>query len=196
MIELYSGTPGSGKSLRAAYKMINWLNRGKTVIANFPIDYCYFKKPVGKFYFRENDRLTVKLLKAYAKKKHVLGKEHQTLLIIDECASMFNCRCWDDKARAKWILFFQQHRKLGYDVILISQQDRLLDRQIRSFIEIEWKHRALRHYKTFGFLLSLVFGGLFVAVEYWYGPKLRCGSEMFLLNRKKAKIYDTFKIFE
>lgn len=199
MIYLYSGTPGSGKSLRAAYKLIESIKIGKSVIANFPIDETYFKprkKPYGNFDYVNNQELTVDFLKTYAKLFHEPYREHQTLLIIDECASIFNSRSWDKGDRQEWIYFFQQHRKLGYDVILISQNDRLIDRQIRAFIETEWKHRAIKNYKTFGFLLSSFTGGMFCAVEYWYGMHLRCGSEMFFINRKKAKIYDTYKIFE
>ena len=85
---------------------------------------------------------------------------------------------------------------MNYDIILISQSDRLIDRQIRAFIETEYKHRALKNYKLFGQILSLIFGGLFVSVEYWYGPNLKCGSEFFLLNRKKARVYDTMKMFD
>lgn len=37
MIELYSGTPGSGKSLHAAQKIKQWLEIiGEPVITNFP----------------------------------------------------------------------------------------------------------------------------------------------------------------
>jgi len=198
-VTLYSGTPGSGKSLRAAYKIISWLKSGRAVIANFPIDETYFskcRKKVGDFTYFDNQELTVKMLKEYSKEHHKPFREHQTLLVIDECAAMFNTRTYGRADRMDWIFFFQQHRKLGYDVILISQSDRLIDRQIRAFIETEYKHRAIKNYKTFGWLISLICGGLFVAVEYWYGAHLRCGSEMFLLNKKKAAIYDSFKIFE
>lgn len=198
MINLYSGTPGSGKSLYAAYDVISWLKRGKNVIANFPIDMGYFKhcKHLGQFIYLPNSELTVAALKAFARDNHKLGKEGQTLIVIDECAVMFNSRSWDRSDRAEWITFFQQHRKLGYNVVLISQNDRLIDRQIRAFIETEYKHRNIRNYKLFGLLLSIFTGGMFVRVEYWYGCRLRCSSEVFFLNRRKAKLYDTTMIFE
>ena len=196
-IDIYTGTPGSGKSLHCAYKMIGLLKLRKNLIANFPIDLGYFKKKkIGKFLYLNNQELTPKYLKEYAKENHKIGREHQTTLIIDECAAIFNSRSWDKGDRMEWIYFFQQHRKLGYDVILISQNDRLIDRQIRAFIETEYKHRAIKNYKTFGFLLSFFLGGMFCSIEYWYGTNLRCSAEYFLLNRRKAKIYDTYKIFE
>lgn len=195
-IYLYSGTPGSGKSLRATYKIITWLKLRRNVIANFPIDLSYFKsKKIGNFDYKSNDDLTVDYLVDYAKTHHKPSTKAQTLVVIDECATIFNCRQWENKDRQKWINFFATHRHLNFDVILISQSDRLIDRQIRAFIESEFKHRSVKNYKFFGRLLSIIFGGLFVAVEYWYGPNLRCGSEFFFLNKKKARVYDTMKLF-
>ena len=82
--------------------------------------------------------------------------------------------------RAEWCTFFTQHRKYGYTVILVSQFDRLIDRQIRSLIEYEYKHRKINNYKAFGAVLGLFSGGaLFVAVIYWYGVKERVGAEFF-----------------
>lgn len=198
MIVLYSGTPGSGKSLYSAYELINWLHMRRGVIANFPIDMGYFKKfnKIGKFTYKSNDELTVQFLRDYAKDNHKLGKEGQTMLIIDECAIMFNSRDWDRKGRSDWITFFQQHRKLGYYIVLVAQNDRLIDKQIRAFIETEYKYRSVKNYKFFGRLISFLFGGLFCRIEYWYGPRVKCSSEFFVLNRKKAKIYDTTMIFE
>ncbi|MBK5263300.1 MAG: hypothetical protein JJE17_12155, partial [Peptostreptococcaceae bacterium] len=139
-IDLYSGTPGSGKSLRACYKIIERLKRKKNVIANFAINFDYFKKKsIGQFTFKQNENMTVKFLLDYAEKNHEKGREHQTLLVLDECGTMFNSREYAKNDRMKWIVFFQQHRKLGYDVILICQQDRMIDRQIRGFIETEYK---------------------------------------------------------
>lgn len=198
MIVLYSGTPGSGKSLKAAYDLIDRLKQGRDVIANFPIDMGYFRKckRVGEFTYLDNQQLTVQALKDYAKEHHTLRREGQTLVIIDECASIFNCRSWNQGDRMEWMQLFQLHRKMGYDFILISQSDKLIDKQIRAFVEMEYKHRAVKHYKTFGWLLSLFSGGLFCQVEYWYGMHLRCGSRWFRLNKRKARIYDTYQIFE
>lgn len=196
-IYLYSGTPGSGKSLRATYKIIQWLRFKKNVIANFPIDLDYFKKKkIGDFQYKSNDELTVDYLIQYANEHHIKSVKAQTLIVIDECGCIFNCRQWENKDRQKWINFFSLHRHFNYDVILISQSDRLIDRQIRAFIESEFKHRSIKNYKLFGQVLSFLFGGLFVAVEYWYGPNLKCGSEFFTLNRKKARVFDTMKLFE
>lgn len=61
--------------------------------------------------------------------------------------------------------------KLGFNVILISQSDRMLDRQIRALIETEVRHRKLNNYGFGGmFLTLLTFGRTwFIAIDYWYG---------------------------
>lgn len=197
-IQFYSGTPGSGKGLKVVYRIIWWLETGADVIANFPIDMSYFKrkKGIGNFTYIDNDEMTVDYLIDYHNTHHKKNMKPQTLVVIDEAQCMFNCRQWENKDRNGWIKFFSMHRHLNYDIILISQSDRLLDRQIRAFIETEYKCRALRNYKLFGRFLSFLFGGLFCAVEYWYGPNLRCGSELYLLHKRKARIYDTMKLFD
>lgn len=200
MITLYSGTPGSGKSLYAAYVIWARLMAGKRVIGNFNINFDAFGRhavKAQKYYtWLDNSELTPDALNEFAKEHHVLGREGQTLIVIDECSVMFNSREFGRSDRMKWIVFFQQHRKLGYDVILIAQQDRMLDRQIRGFIENEYKYRCVKRFKVFGALLSLIFGGMFVRVETWYGLRLRVRSEFFLLHRRKARIYNTFEVFK
>lgn len=198
-IYLYSGTPGSGKSYHATNDVVDALTRGRNVIANFPVDIDSLKrkrKKMGLFQYVSSFDLSVQYLVDFAKQHHKRNMKTQTLLVIDECGMIFNCRQWENKDRQNWIQFFSTHRHLNYDVILISQSDRLIDRQIRAFIETEYKHRAMKNYMFFGKLLSALSGGLFVAVQYWYGPNLRCGSEYFRLNRRRARLYDTMKMFD
>lgn len=200
--DLYSGTPGSGKSLHAAKRIINTLRGGKTVIANFPINLDYFKnrhgrmpKKLGKFEYIQNSELTVKFLKKYSLEKLEHFKESQCLVVIDECAVLFNPRT-ALKDRQDWVTFLSQHRKYGYDILLISQSDQLIDRQIRPMIETEFKHRALSNYGIWGWLLSYIIGKWFWVNTYWYGCRMRLGSDCFRMNKKQAKIYDSFRLFE
>lgn len=61
MIYFYSGTPGSGKSLRVARDIMNKLIvRKQNVITNMDVDYNYIR--TSKFKVRAN-RLTFKLFK-------------------------------------------------------------------------------------------------------------------------------------
>lgn len=194
MIYFYSGTPGSGKSLHVAKDIYNKLFiQKKNVIANFDINREFYnkKKRKGQFTYASNDELSADYFYDYAKKNHVLGKEAQTLVIIDECQILFNARSWSDKGRMDWINFFTQHRKCGYNFILISQFDRLVDRQIRSLFEYEVKHRKVNNFKA----ASLLPVSTFCAVEYWYGVRERVGSSFFIYQKKYGSLYDTFKNF-
>jgi len=195
VIYFYSGTPGSGKSLHVAKDIyIKLFTKKQNVIANFDINREIYnkKKKKGKFEYVANDELTPSFFYQYAKDHHVLGKESQTLVIIDECQLLFNPRSWNDKYRTNWVNFFTQHRKWGYNFILISQFDRLVDRQIRSLFEYEIKHRKVNNFK----LARLLPLSTFCAIEYWYGVKERVGSEFFFYSKKYGNLYDTFKNFE
>jgi len=200
MIYLYSGTPGSGKSLHMARDILVKLQiKGQNVIANFPINEDILKKTFlcrknkkGEFFYRDNSVMTVDFLVKYAKKNHVIGKEGQTLICLDECQILFNPREFQRKDRIKWIEFFTQHRKLGYNVILVTQNDRLLDRQIRSLIEYEYRHRKVNNFKIGKFLPVKSFA----AVQYWYGVRERLGVEFFIYRKKLGDLYDSYKMFD
>ena len=134
MITLYSGTPGSGKSLHCARTIKNWSRLGYPVIGNFPVDLSMHKR--ADFTYCPNDKMTPDFLINYSRQRFgsKAPKEGSILLVIDECQLLFNAREWQQNGRDKWLSFFTQHRKLGYDIILIAQFDRMIDRQIRSLI--------------------------------------------------------------
>lgn len=196
MIYFYSGTPGSGKSLHVARDIYIRLNRNKKypfVIANFMINEKMVKNKKAKFIYKDNSELTVKFLLNYALENHKIGVENQTLVVVDECSVIWNARQWmKDHERMEWLKFFVQHRKLGYNFILISQTDRQIDRQIRSLFEYEVKHRKINNFKI-GQLLPFP---AFVAVTYWYGVNERLGAEYFIYRKKWGKFYDSYGTFE
>lgn len=204
MIYFYSGTPGSGKSLHVAQDIYTQLRRGRNVIANFDINYDMVRgRNKGYFFCRDNYEITPEWLLDFAllcHKRNSAGKiiEKQTWLVIDECQLLFNCRSWNDKKRQGWSSFFSQHRKYGYNIILVSQFDRLIDRQIRSQIEYEYKHRKVNNYGVGGLIASAVFLGrpVFASVEYWYGVKEKIGVTFFFGRKKYYDLYDSYKLFE
>lgn len=210
MIDFYSGTPGSGKSLHVAEKIYWWLRTGGCVVCNFAINYDVFKTKKknllkGTCLQIENIMLDPIFLMNYSraffkrdKKNRIV--EGQALLVIDECQLMFNSRDWQKNGRQDWIRFFTQHRKFGFNIVLVSQFDRLVDRQIRSLIENEVVHRKLSNYKIFGKIISLFFGGsLFVAIKYWYCLKNKqdgkLGVQYFRAKKRYIEFYDSYKIF-
>lgn len=201
MIDLYSGTPGSGKSLHTAERLLFWLRLGRPAICNFDIRRDYVSKKHAadlKFNYVPNDKLTPEFLLSFSMKwfKGKPIKEDSILLVIDECQLMFNAREWGKQGRDKWLSFFTQHRKYGYHVILVAQFDRMIDRQIRSLIEYEYIHRKVGNFGIKGKALSLVMGGnVFVAVKVWYPMNEKVSAEFFRLRKRFYRLYDTYGSF-
>lgn len=199
MIYLYSGTPGSGKSLHAAKTIVEWCKRGKGVICNFPVDVSHVKRIRSNPIYLDNSQISVDSLTDYARSHHRVGKESQTLVVIDEAQVKFNAREFQVRDRQKWCTFFSMHRHYGFDFILICQFDRMLDRQIRCLIETEYKHRKLNNYGFGGTVLQLLTlnHSWFICIEYWYGGnKLKLGNEIFPYKKMYGKIYNTFALFD
>lgn len=202
MIRLFSGTPGSGKSLHTAQILKNRIRDGQPVVCNFPLDIskCWIRRgKKNNFHYVPNDQLNPSDLIRYSV-EYFNGKrvrEGELLLVIDECQLLFNSREWQKSGRAEWLSFFTQHRKFGYDVILIAQFDGMVDKQIRSLIEYNVIHRKVSNFGIGGKIISLCsLGGLFVAVKVWYPLNEKVGSEFFRSRKSLYTIYDSYISFE
>lgn len=211
MITLYSGTPGSGKSFHAAERIFYLLRGRKNVICNIPINekackqnlFHYWvskilrkevvgRREIGHFIYKNNMELTPAFLIEYAKKNHNRKKEGQTTVVIDECGIMFNPRTFSQSDRLEWIQFFSLHRHYGYNFILISQSDRMIDRQIRSFVEYEHRHRKANNFGLGGMILHLLtMSTFFVDVKLWYGLREKVGVDWIRYSGRIASVYDT-----
>lgn len=202
-MDIYTGVPGSGKSLEVAQDILRAMLLGHRVIANFPINPPKRYRDRGRMpLFVENEDLTPVYLLKYARKYHKEKKEYQTLLVIDECQIIFNARDMEPKLRKSWVDFFSHHQKFGFHVILVTQWDRLIDRQIRSMAEFEVRHRKLTNYSGGSFFISFLvvllrlFGAkIFVSMKSWYGVKEKPERKMYIYRRKYSKIYDRFRDF-
>lgn len=196
MIYLYTGTPGSGKSYHAAEVIDRALRRKIPVIANFEVN-LNPKKHKGEYLMIDTLDMQPDIFMRYAEEHFTPGAgEHQGIIIIDEAQIPFNSREGLNRNRMKWIDFFSKHRHYFFDIILITQHDRMLDRQIRSLVETEYKHRKLTNFGAKGWFMIVLFHKMFVAVQYWYPIQERVGSEFFNLRKSVCKLYNTFKKFD
>ena len=204
MIYFFTGNPGNGKSLHMAEIIYRLIPKGKNVIANFEINEAVFdkfkhrerhgkfiympnkywltnayrNKDTGKYSYLEGLRNFALQFHERDKKGHIIEK--QTILVLDECQTFFNSRSWNRADRADWIDFMRNHRKYGYDIYLISQDDKVIDKQLRSILEYEFEHRCVNNFKLSGKLLGLLAGGkLFVCIQRSYS----CGA-----SKKQSKI--------
>ena len=212
MIYFYSGRPGSGKSLHCTKMIDQYHKKGKHVICNFEVNENFWKKKhckknkhtgeLGIIEELSNEQLTIDFLMDFANKNHERNargqiKEKQTLLIIDECQTMFNSRSWNQKGRSEWVIFFTQHRKFGYTVILVSQHKDLIDKQIRHIFQHDYEHRNVKNFKLFGWFLALLCGGnlFFIPVKSMDTGK-KDHTEIMFASKKYYKLYDSYKIFD
>ena len=201
MIYLFTGTPGSGKSLHMARIIRNRLQAGKPVIANFDCRLEMIRRKEPKFLQIQNTELAKgpQCLEQYALSYWGDNprKEGALWVFIDEAQLLFNARTWSAKGRDSWIRFFTLHRKLGYDIFLISQYDLMLDKQLRSLVEYQYIHRKVSNFGIGGKIISFLTGGsLFCAVKMWYPMQQRISSEFFRYRKKLGRFFDTYQVFD
>lgn len=195
MIDLYTGTPGSGKTLNATGQIIDWISRGKYVISNYSVSFKPFKRiNPRRFKYLDNSEISPQMLTEFARKNFKMGKEGQGLLVLDEASVLLNCRDYNRGDRKEWVQFFQQHRKWGWDCLLITQYDRMLDRQIRSFVEYENIHRNVKNAGTIGKLFKLFGINFFVTVRTWYGMRVKVDARFWFVDRRVSQAYNSWEI--
>lgn len=125
-------------------------------------------------------------------------KEHQTLLVFDECQELFNNRSWAKKDRLDWIAFFREHRKYGFDVYLISQDDKVIDKQVRAVLQFRVEHRSVGNYKLGGKLLALLHGGhyfVWIMSNYQMRSKDARLCAGYFTGRKFFDFYNSYQTF-
>ncbi len=202
MISLYSGTPGSGKSVHAAKEIAVRLRRKNAIVlGNFYYNVKAVKKGQGTYIYIPNHRLDPERLLQFSRRlsRH-LGRrlrEGEVRLYIDEAQLLFNSREYASSSRRAWLSFFSQHRHYGFDIILMAQFDRMLDRQIRGLIEYEHVHRKIANAGAMGAFVSFLFrGNLFICIEKWYPIKETIDTSFFFTSKYIYSLYDSYNHFE
>lgn len=207
MITLFSGTPGSGKSLDMANEIRLALNKPRgadmPVIANFPVNLGNVRRPQA-FHYYSNDKLTPDLLTSFADAFWASTDRHFSedylLLALDEVQILHNARNWQTKGRSgkadsrmDWLEFFSQHRKYGYRIIFAAQSAKMIDNQFRMLIEDEVNHRKVAHMGFVGGIVSKLFlDRLFIRVRYLYQTKERLGMSFMVARRCNMEMYDSY----
>ena len=204
-IFMYSGTPGSGKTLHAASDLRYALSKPgvpRPCIANFRIRDDAPIRHRDHFHYCSNSELTPSLLMDFATDYWTSAgapafREDWILLILDEVQLLFNSRTWSQNDRLAWLSFFSQHRKYGYKIIFVAQSSKMIDNQFRMLVEIEINHRAVRNMGGVGAVASvLTFDRLFMWVSYLFQTGERLGLSFYLRKRKDGRMYDTVAKFE
>lgn len=206
-IELYSGFVGSGKSYAAVKngtQMADAALGKKHVVANFPVTkkktlFSRFRKIKEKdtrWIYKNNEELTVEFLIKESLKNGWNKKEGSCLVIFDEASIPFNSRNWNATDRMDWIKFLTQSRKFGYDFIFITQDGRMLDKQIRALCEYEVQYKKMNNMIYFSWL-SIFKITLFAGISYWNGVKYSKGQlRLYFYKSSVADRYDTLNLFD
>lgn len=222
MIEIIQGTPGSGKSAVALVMGIDHLVSGGALAANFEltpdwawklsgmnwyvrcgaVDRMAKAEQLRKRCFRIGTADTIFQLSDRLKDCGLTGKaatarEGKGLLILDEAQLIFNTR--DFSKNKAWIEFFTQHRKLGWNVLLIAHHIQMIDKQIRPLVEIETRFRNLKNIRIPFLPIPLSPVNAFFAVRFYAGHGPGAGMvhnrDLHFLDLRIARLYDTLKVF-
>ena len=207
MLKTYTGPPGSGKTLNAMRNVAETLRRGRNVVSNMEIDLpSDLKKHEKRLHCVENEAITPRFLRDFAEKYHEPRREKQTLVVIDECQLKFSQTFMTKASARPWMEFFSQHRKLGFDFLLVTPSARSgLVRDIRDVVEMEVKHLKMSNYPTKSIFLLLILLlidllpiEIFMSIAQWTGLKEKkyLIRRLFLYKPKYGKMYDTFKIYD
>lgn len=204
MITAYTGTPGSGKSLHVAKDLLHHLRRKDTLtITNYPVNApanCRSELVcLDSVDFNLLD--VIEVYQDWRERSNVPVREGQCLLVIDECQLVFSNRDWQAPDRRAWISFFTQHRKLGFDVLLVVQDIQMIDKQIRAIVEYECNHFKASHYGWFGFLIWLFLLGHPMIVartripRYGQSNAAIISRSAFVGRKSLYRMYDTTAMF-
>jgi hypothetical protein len=205
------GTPGAGKSFYAVRKIANDLLMGRVVASNVTMRDDWAEMIVrhdwiGRAKHRNYAGMVSDLKRRYYQldpddpeaihelfRIRVFGKkEGRASAVLDEAHNWLNARTWNEGDRAEFVRWFTLHRKLGFNVYLISQAIESIDAQIRRLIEYEIVLRNMKQYRVAG--IPLVPVNFFLAITVWKagpnGQPIIIKREGFPLSWKKD-LYDT-----
>lgn len=201
MIQTYLGTIGSGKSYHALESIMEALKKGKYVVSNFPLKFTegMIKKGYAKLYMYVPDEFLMGvegvsfLYQLQERMKfYENGGEGACLVVIDEAGNYFPPEDNGKYSTKLWKLFFTQSRKMGYDFLLICQDDlSQINKTIRKCVEYRVVHRKANSIFPFNLLPFT----LFIYVTFWAQQKQRLSSSSSIYVSKFAQLYDTSMMF-
>lgn len=132
---LIQGVRGEGKSLAAVNKIREYALQGKPIATNLDIYVDKLLPPENTsliYRLPDHPRLEDLELLPPAYDVKYKGQDHNGLLVLDEMATWFNSRSWNDKTRLKLIAWLLLSRKRHWDIILLAQDYEMIDAQART----------------------------------------------------------------
>ena len=224
-IQVVQGSLGSGKSLVAVIEAIYQLRAGGVVASNFSFSPNWawdlagqdlkvmlglknrsaFARDLYSRCFKIGNPESMKELSGdrgsglarLCTGKLKNAREGKGLLILDDCHHFFNSRTF--AANKEYVTFFANARKYGWRTLLITHSIENIDKQIRSYVEIESRFRNLQKFRIpiLGIPLSPI--PCFLIVRRYAGLGPGSGSihskDLYFFDRGAARLYDTLERF-
>ena len=188
MISCYEGLPGAGKTYDAMRKLLDNLAQGRRILTNISGPDQEEKQEIIKHFLNLDD--------SQLKKNLVALQDHQVtefwdhtepgdLIIIDEAQNFFNSRDWQTKTNRAFGKWASEHRHIGVDLILITQNVERIESSVRSLIEFTYRYKKLN---MFGDLIKKKY------VRFcYYGPTLdQIGQKTCTYDPKIFKCYKSY----
>lgn len=129
-----TGKKGNGKSLLAVARMREYLEAGRVVATNLDLRLEHLTLITDKAarVIRVPDKPKAADLELIGKGTESYNEDFNGGLFLDECATWFNARSWNDKDRQHVIDWLVHARKLGWDVYYLVQDFSVVDKQARE----------------------------------------------------------------
>ena len=143
MITLITGQPGAGKSMYAVKLVVDeLLSSDRDIITNLALfKLRIYKYIVDKF----NKEIDInRIIQIENPGEFLKYRKKESLIILDECQTAFNARAWKETSK-EVIDYLSQHRKLGDDVVLITQDPGLMDKQFRLLVQNSFYLKNLKY---------------------------------------------------
>lgn len=135
-VYIVTGKLGSGKTLLACSKIQEYLQQRRKVVTNIDVD-------LTQLCSSKNDYSRVIRIPDLPTREHMesigLGCDHYDEsnfggIFLDEAGVWLNSRDWNGKGRTELLEFFLYLRKRRWDLFLIVQNIKLVDKQVRDAV--------------------------------------------------------------
>jgi hypothetical protein len=219
VICVVTGPPGAGKTLYTVQKIAEAILAGKYVATNVLLADDWAERIADTTVLRFQKRRRAAKCAEWRRRMvyvETLGElarvrlstegfergklEGRGVAVFDEAGEALDSRAWnEDKERRRADnRFMRQHRKLGWDVYLVAQEEEQLDARVRGMAEYLIRLRNLkREPRVLGVSLGAILPRpVILALWAWHGVKSArpARKEVFTLRKRIAGMYDTHQL--